>query len=586
MRGLLSPSLPQSPRSSWVPAEVRERRHRRVLPIVGVALCLLILLHTILPSAAPPTAGSGERTGTRWTRLFSFGSRRVPRATLAADLSFSDYLDAHFPHPKTRPQPHLWITLADSLFARTGAANLHAFVQQLNDERRAKYGKRTRETRVITLCLDEACVDECARRGMYAYGGFERQRPEQILRATWPKLASLIEGLPRRDLFFVDADVSLSQDPYPHMEPLMDRFDILAQENDAFEHFNTGWLWMRKGQVVADAWAKVLAMDMENVSRDQFNFNSVLGTGPLRAHPGEEDDPYRRPLENEFVAQNGLRVHVLNQRMFRVYHQRDVTYVSRHDSTLLHMTCADDAWVKLFVAKVEGFWGDVDGYYSSPPQLLSINHLTGPKENLVQLFRILLSLAHYSSRALSLPSHATILDMASSPLHETHSTFPLSHLAAPGADSPLNVTVVEPAYVEHATAWLLGRSVLRDGERRADGWWEALGEEERTRRMDKAMDLTKVYDLDMRQHDTFASLLKRLVSDPLFAAASHVRLVHFDWPGYQQWTSWELPGAVAHVQTCARIEEGTRCGELCRFDGEERIRVDEPWRPLADVIGA
>ncbi|BGP38689.1 hypothetical protein JCM10449v2_002624 [Rhodotorula kratochvilovae] len=511
---------------------------------------------------------------------------RLPRATLGGDLSFSDYLDAHFPRSVTTTQPHIWITLADGLFSRTGAANLDTFVEQLNAERRAKYGSRKPETRLVTLCLDEACVDECARRGMYAYGGFERERPEQILRATWPKLASLIEGLPHRDLFFVDVDVSFAQDPYPHMEPLMKKFDILAQENDAFEHFNTGWLWMRKGQVVADAWAKVLEMDLENVSRDQMNFNSVLGTGPLRLHNGE-DDPYRRPLESDFVAQNGLRVHVLDQRMFRVYHQRDSTWVSRHDSTFLHMTCADDAWVKLFLPKVEGFWGDVDTYYTSPPQLLSIDHLTGPKEDLVQLFRILLSLAHYSSRAVSLPSHATILDLdesSPSPVRATYATFPLSQLAAAGADSPLNVSVVEPAYAEHATAWLLGRSVLRDGERRADGWWESLREEERVRRMDKAMGLTKVYDLDMRQHDSFASLVSRVVSDPLFVSAPHVRLMNTDWPGYQHWRSWELPGAVAHVKACARMEEMPRCDEVCRFEGEKKIRVDEPWLPLAEVL--
>jgi len=32
---------------------------------------------------------------------------------------------------------------------------------------------------------------------------------------------------------------------------------------------------MRKGQVIADAWRKVLEMDMVQVSRDQMNFNWV-----------------------------------------------------------------------------------------------------------------------------------------------------------------------------------------------------------------------------------------------------------------------------------------------------------------------
>jgi len=83
------------------------------------------------------------------------------------------------------------------------------------------------------------------------------------------------------------------------------------------------------------------------------------------------------------------------------------------------MTCADDVWVKLFVPKVEvrrvsaalsppldsprltrrrrqGFWTDLDGYYSSPPQLLSVDQLAGPREDLAQLFRILIALAYVS----------------------------------------------------------------------------------------------------------------------------------------------------------------------------------------------
>ncbi|GAA5900021.1 hypothetical protein JCM8208_005567 [Rhodotorula glutinis] len=578
MRGLRSPpqySPPSSP--SWPPSPTSFNR-RRTLPVLGACLCLVVFFNSLVKA---PTAGTA-----RWSQLFSTSSA-VPTATLGADLSFSDYLDAHWPLGSNGHQhEHLWITLADGLFAKTGAANLDAFVRQLNVERRHKYGRKVKDTFLVTLCLDDACVDECAERGMHAYGGFERQRPEQILKATWPKLASLIEALPERDLFFVDADVSFAQDPYPHMEPLMDKYDLLAQENDAFEHFNTGWLWMRKGQVVADAWRKVLDMDMVQVSRDQINFNWVLDTGPRRLH--NDSAPWQRPLESDFVAQNGLRVHVLDQRQFRVYHQRKDAWVSRHDSTFLHMTCADDAWVKLFVPKVEGFWTDLDGYYSSPPQLLSVDQLSGPKDDLAQLFRILVTLAHYSQRALSLPSHAIITDLDKSsltPVRATYETFPLSQLAAAGADSPLNVTIVEPAYVEHASSWLLGKSVLDTDERREDGWWERLSRVECERRMDLALSMTKVFDLDMRPHFTFAELLSKMLSDPLFASASHIRLVNTEWPGFEHWRHWQLPVTVSHVGTCARLELMPSCDEVCRFDGEKRIRVDEPWPSLEQVLG-
>ena len=256
MRGLRSPtSLSPPPSPNWPAVPSPSFSRRRTLPLLGACLCLVVLFNSLVKTPTHDTA--------RWTQLFST-TPAVPRATLGTDLSFSDYLDAHWPLGADGKQhQHLWITLADGLFAKTGAANLDGFIRQLNVERRQKYGRTVKDTYLVTLCLDEACVVECAERGMHAYGGFERQRPEQILcvlfvllipppasrssdqqpscrRATWPKLASLIEGLPRRDLFFTDADISFAQDPYPHMEPLMDKYDLLAQENDAFSHFNTG----------------------------------------------------------------------------------------------------------------------------------------------------------------------------------------------------------------------------------------------------------------------------------------------------------------------------------------------------------
>lgn len=84
--------------------------------------------------------------------------------------------------------------------------HLDLFVRQLNSER--KYGPSKPETRLIVLCLDDECLYECGARGMYAYGGYERVRPPQVMRATWPKVGAFIDILPHRDLFFVDADVS------------------------------------------------------------------------------------------------------------------------------------------------------------------------------------------------------------------------------------------------------------------------------------------------------------------------------------------------------------------------------------------
>lgn len=121
-------------------------------------------------------------------------------------------------------------------------------------------------------------------------------------------------------------------------------YDLVASENNAWNHVNTGWMWLRRSQVTADAWAEVLRRDLESVSRDQNRFNEVrktrtrvchdglssdrhlyvvhfqvLGTEPLRAW-GDGRHPDEKPVRNEFVAKNGLRVHVLDDNIFRAHH--------------------------------------------------------------------------------------------------------------------------------------------------------------------------------------------------------------------------------------------------------------------------
>lgn len=145
-------------------------------------------------------------------------ARAAPDGTLRAGLfrppqgsptndpstSFTAYLDAHFGAPSLplERQPHVWITMADTLWARTGTAALHSFVERLNVERRARYGHRrggVRDTRLVVLCLDEGCVDEVAKYrdaygrdagGGYAYAGYKWNRPEKVRPACLPSSSS------------------------------------------------------------------------------------------------------------------------------------------------------------------------------------------------------------------------------------------------------------------------------------------------------------------------------------------------------------------------------------------------------------
>jgi hypothetical protein len=53
------------------------------------------------------------------------------------------------------------------------------------------------------------------------------------------------------------------------------------------------------------------------------------------------------------------------------------------------MTCGDDAQTKVYLAKAQGFWGDVESYYDSTPHMVTIDRLSGTQEELTQLMRIL-----------------------------------------------------------------------------------------------------------------------------------------------------------------------------------------------------
>ncbi|GAA5903870.1 hypothetical protein JCM8208_006601 [Rhodotorula glutinis] len=582
------------------------------------------------PPQAPPAAHSRsfklppvtpQRTAADGTPRAGLFHPLASAASNNPSVSLSAYLDSHF-GPPTRPleqQPHVWLTMADALWARTGTAALHAFVERLNSERRARYGKRdggVRDTRLVVMCLDDGCVDEVAKYkdehgrdagGGFAYGGFRWNRPDKKADlfarsvSTWPKLAAFIEVLPHRDLFFVDSDVAFRYDPYPYMEPFMATHDLVAQENDSFDHLNTGWMWIRRSQAAADAWHEVLKMDLEKTSRDQNNFNEVLGTALLRQHL-DGGDPRRKPLLADFTAKNGLRVHVLDDNIFRSHHFGiDRPYAARDQSIYIHLTCGDDTRTKVYVSKAQGFWSDVEHYYSEPPPLLTVDHLSGDRDDVEQLFKVLLTAAHYTSRTLLPPTHATFLDLepsSSSTSRQTrriYSSFPIPHIA-----EALGVPIVEPRYTAWAARELVGGSVLGmpnasssavdedDGERggasrlRLDVQWSGV---DLRRRNEKVASLAEVVELDMRHTDTLTSFLS-LLRSPSFSSdrAPVVKIINYDFPGATHWRDWELPRALDHVRTCDELEKLPACDAICR-GSKKGVKVDETWPSWEELAG-
>lgn len=60
----------------------------------------------------------------------------------------------------------------------------------------------------------------------------------------------------------------------------------------------------------------------------------VLGTALLRQHR-DGGDPRRKPLLSDFTAKNGLKVHVLDDNVFRSHHfEIDRPYAARDQSVV------------------------------------------------------------------------------------------------------------------------------------------------------------------------------------------------------------------------------------------------------------
>lgn len=198
-----------------------------------------------------------------------------------------------------------------------------------------------------------------------------------------------------------------------------------------------------------------------------LTYVQVLGTSELRKDLDRTDSG----LRTDFTAHNGLRVKILDPSLFRVYHLESLTHLKRHDSIVsttfffwlsesregrtianqffdgrvrgqfLHTTCADDIGMKLYVAKVEGYWQDVDGYYTGPRKLISIEHLAGSREDVAQLFRTLLML-RYTTRIMLV-------------------VFPRSPKLIPCNPQSLHFSLSHPAWARHFSRPRLGRSDSR-----------------------------------------------------------------------------------------------------------------------------
>lgn len=157
------------------------------------------------------------------------------------------------------------------------------------------------------------------------------------------------------------------------------------------------------------------------------------------------------------------------------------------------MTCGDDMATKVFLARSlvrpsapslpsltpnasqQGFWPNLDSYYTSPPRLLTSSSFTGSPTSHTRFLALLLAASHYVDRALESPPQAILTGLrdGKTEARKSWEAYPLARMEGVSAGKG---GVREAGYRDRAVVELLGRSTRGRGVVR--GGWEG-GEEER-----------------------------------------------------------------------------------------------------------
>lgn len=91
------------------------------------------------------------------------------------------------------------------------------------------------------------------------------------------------------------------------MAPLGE-YDWQIQDEAIEGNVNTGFFHIMPTGTTIAHWKGVLAMDMQQVSRDQHNTNTLLGTEKIRPIPDVEEGP---AFKAQFESENGISMNVI-----------------------------------------------------------------------------------------------------------------------------------------------------------------------------------------------------------------------------------------------------------------------------------
>lgn len=148
LRSLASSAQLETCKREWTSLR-RSRAGRRALLVIAFSCLVYLVHHAGMPAQASPRARRDRprvRDLADWRGVYASRHPGIARVSPGHSETFLEYLDAHFPPSSGQtPPPHIWITLAETEYVRTGVANLDLFVRQINSERSEVWRDRTRD---------------------------------------------------------------------------------------------------------------------------------------------------------------------------------------------------------------------------------------------------------------------------------------------------------------------------------------------------------------------------------------------------------------------------------------------------------
>ncbi|GAA98892.1 uncharacterized protein L969DRAFT_537846 [Mixia osmundae IAM 14324] len=441
---------------------------------------MLVLLLTISLAAYAPYL-EHQRSNGRY-RTLQYSSARPGRHTFyptATSINDSTPLSTFLRQRIGRlpPDDFLWVTLLDANYLRQGGTDLTLFLQRLSDGTLPRapgrvqpsteissidvwsqqindgdidfdseiYGKRRSHQDLLVICLDQACIDLCNERELFGYGGFyqpARQWPDKppLMVTKLLALKEIAEAGYRS--FFVEGDVWLRYDPYPFLPKYSETGFGVSFTYEGSSDVNVGVIISDGSSKAVELFRRAFDELINRVGQwDQGAMNRVLEITYANYTIGAHERKFGTPW--------GLGVHYLDRIRFVQFH---LSYGIPAETALIHTTCVDDYPMRRTLAAAHGFTQDVDGYYSRPRRILSLDALAGDESSIQATLAVAVALAAQTGRDLLLPPtamyvnaslhpHARNRDIwAVLPFHETEDEF--------------NITVLEPRYLAHRPAHL------------------------------------------------------------------------------------------------------------------------------------